>query len=242
MHLWPRDWQVRAACLLCASIALAGGAVAVEHTGQDLGVRTLATGNAGPGYLAIAAYATRLFLDTGDVGGGSRFQVLDAGTGRVVRTTHLAYPVTALVADDGSGHVFAASTERRGVLVFDAGTGALVRTLATTTTSTDLAVDQRAGRLYVAGSGFQWCSVAHGSCGDGSGAGGVSVFDTRTGRLLRLLRLWGGSMARLAIDGHRHRLVVESGTESGCRGGRVGQYLRYRTLAARASARIAEHR
>ena len=119
----------------------------------------------------------------------------------VVRTVAVGPVPLDMAVDSGAGRVFVVS---RGVIsVIDAATGKLLRT--TTIMGGGLgaavAIDARRGRAFIASCGMP------GRFGAPS-AGTISVLDTRSGRVVRTIRL---PAQNIALDAATGRLFVTSG-------------------------------
>jgi DNA-binding beta-propeller fold protein YncE len=121
--------------------------------------------------------------------------VLDAASGRVLRTTDVGGNPGDAVVDRQSGRLFVLTSNSRGVGVLDARTGTLLRTVRVGLYPQHAMVDEPAGRVVV-------------TAGDGS----VSMLDARTGRLRHRTVLStigpGTSPGLLAVDGSRGRVLV----------------------------------
>jgi DNA-binding beta-propeller fold protein YncE len=128
--------------------------------------------------------------------------MLDAVTGRVLRTTMVgAYPGPivvsartgrAFVASAGPLAASGASTGHARVNVLDTATGTLVRAIPIGAAAGGLAVDEAAGYVYVLTDT------------------GVAVLDATTGRLLRSIRGVIGS--EIAVDPRAKRALVTGGS------------------------------
>jgi len=113
--------------------------------------------------------------------------VLDAATGRLVRTTEVGINAVALAVDERHKRVFALAREPQGsddfssgtTSVLDAATGTLLRTLSDVG-GTALAVNARTGRLFVASA--RPCPPAPSL--DEANPGCLDVVDATTGRQL----------------------------------------------------------
>ena len=119
----------------------------------------------------------------------------------VVRTVAVGAVLLDMAVDSGSGRVFVVS--HGAIDVIDAATSKLLRT--TTIMSTGfgaaIAIDARRGHAFIANSGIP------GQFGAPS-AGVISVLDTRSGRVVRTIRL---PAQNIALDAATGRLFVTSG-------------------------------
>ncbi len=129
---------------------------------------------------------------------GAGITVLDSATGQVLRTLRIDGDPLAL--DGRTGRVFVAQGYG-GVYVLDEGTGAVLRHDPLIGVSSAVAVDSRAGVAVVYGYGSK----------DAPLEGLISLLDTRTGRVRRIVSLGAGPRAynnTIGIDGARGRAVV----------------------------------
>ncbi len=129
---------------------------------------------------------------------------LDARTGRIIRTVHLAFSPASPLVDVAGGRVVVPYQSRGGFAVLDARSGCLLRTrgFGPTPAITPVALDEGAQRAFVA---------------DYMG-GTVAMVDLRTGRTLRTVGV-GIHPSGLAFDRRHGRVLV---TDAGpcCTGGR----------------------
>ena len=126
---------------------------------------------------------------------GSGFQgivsMLDATSGRLLRTVRIGTHPAALVVDRRAGRVFVASAG--GVGVLDARRGVLLRTLALSGPPAAMAVDERRGRIFI------------GTAGPAPGMGlpirtaHVSVLEASGGTVITTVPL-SASASVLAVD------------------------------------------
>jgi len=144
------------------------------------------------------------------VGPGS-VAVLDAATGRLVRTTRVGINPVQAALDVTAGRLYVLSQQpfelgtfdvpqAGSVAVLDAATGALVRTTEVGINAVALAVDERHKRV------FALAREPQGS--DDFSSGATSVLDAATGTLLRTLSDVGGTA--LAVHARTGRLFVAS--------------------------------
>ncbi len=147
----------------------------------------------GEGAPVVDARTNRVFV--GDALRGT-LSMLDAASGRLLRTTALpvaVYP-NAPVVDEQDGRVFV--VDDAGVSVLDAGTGRLLHRVVVGRNAPGfpplaVIVDARHGRAFV---------VARRE-------GTVGMLDSRSGRVLRTLSV-GGHLGGAAVDSGAGRLVV----------------------------------
>jgi DNA-binding beta-propeller fold protein YncE len=149
---------------------------------------------------ALAAFAlvvdertNRIFA--GDSLGGA-MSVLDAASGRLLRTTRLPMSdnPSAPLVDVRTGRVFV--VDGAGVAMFDAASGRLLHTVAVPSRpgmspALELSVDEHSGRVFAV------------DMEDGM----VRVLDGWSGRVLRTTRL-GTALDDMAVDSRRGRLIV----------------------------------
>jgi len=151
---------------------------------------------------------TRVVLEAGSIAvdersgrvviSGAGTTVLDSATGQVLRTLRIGGDPLAL--DGRTGRVFVVQGYD-GVSVLDEGTGAVLRHDPLIGVSSAVAVDSRAGVAVVYGYGSK----------DAPLEGLISLLDTRTGRVRRIVSLGAGPRAydnTIGIDGARGRAVV----------------------------------
>ena len=158
------------------------------------------------------------------VGPGS-VSVLDAATGRLVRTIGVGVHPLQAALDPTAGRVYVLSEgalSKAGglgpgsVSVLDAATGRLVRTTGVGVGTATLAVDTRRARAYALSldpdSVYITSVDLWADNGPSSVSGALSVLDGPTGRLARTLP--GVSGAAVAVNARDGRLLVASGV--GC--------------------------
>ncbi len=114
--------------------------------------------------LAIDTLTGRVF-----VGGNSGVVMLDAGSGRVLHAITLTGSLGPPVVDERSGRVFVTAWNKRRVYVLDARRGTVVRVTRVGARPSIPVVDAPDGRILVAT------------------AGGLTILDARSGRVLRTL-------------------------------------------------------
>ena len=123
--------------------------------------------------------------------------ILDAASGRLLRTTPVGVTPSAVAVDERTGRVFVANEDGQSVGVLDAASGALLRTVPIGRYLHDVAVDRRAGTVLVAATGK-----------DAAGSpGSVRVLDAATGTPLRVIPV-GRDPAHVAVDEAAGRAVV----------------------------------
>jgi DNA-binding beta-propeller fold protein YncE len=146
------------------------------------------------GSVAVAALGGRVF-----VGSGQAVTVLDAHSGRVLRTVGVTEAVRHLAVDPRTGHVFIAGDT--AVSLLDVRHNWSVRTITAGGHPSALAVDARRGRVLVANLGVTDTN------GLPTGAGSVDVVSALTGAVLRTVPV-GVAPSALAIDERTGRAVV----------------------------------
>jgi len=245
----------RAFVALPGSSATAPAAeVALVDVRRGVVLRTVAVGLI-PVAVAIDARTRRVFVaclgplrpDGFESRGHGSIAVLDADTGRLLRTERgVQYPAE-LAVDEAGGRVFALNLHRvspetgrytpvnRDTLaLLDARDGRLLRTLAPGAPMVDsyplLGVDEALGRVFML-----------------LDAGVVRTLDARTGATLRTTRIPYGDQYdsfALFVDRSRHRVVVGGGADGGVPqafamliDGRTGRIVR--DAAPTASGRVA---
>jgi YVTN family beta-propeller protein len=122
--------------------------------------------------------------------------LLDARSGRVLRTVPLGLSAAAIAVDERTGRAFVSDTLDRTVLVLDGRTASVVRTVAVGRAPGALAVDARTGDIVVA------------NAYDNS----VSMVDAASGRVVRTMLL-GLPPRAIVVDQRRGRVVVLTGEE-----------------------------
>jgi DNA-binding beta-propeller fold protein YncE len=157
--------------------------------------------------VAVDARAGHVFvLNQPEPEGISRASVsiLDAHSGRLLRTVPVDYSPAVLAVDERTGRVFistsvvgTASTvsELAALYVLDSGTAEVLYTYSWTTGHNAMAVDETAGRVF-----------STDDSGDG-GAGSVDVLDARTGQELRSVSVSVSPVA-VAVDEHTGRVFI----------------------------------
>ena len=146
------------------------------------------------GSVAVAALGGRVF-----VGSGQAVTVLDARSGRVLRTVGVTEAVRHLAVDPRTGHVFIAGDT--AVSLLDARHSWSLRTITAGSHPSALAVDARRGRVLVANMGVTDTN------GLPTGAGRVDIVSARTGAVLRTVPV-GVAPSALAVDERTGRAVV----------------------------------
>jgi len=131
--------------------------------------KTLASLN-NSAYLAAADEATgRVFVVAqGHPPAASRVSVLDAATGRVLRTTTAGVFAMAVAVDELTNRVFVTNLDSNSVSVLDARTGTTLRTVAIGKGPSGIAVAESSGHAFVVNEG-----------------GTISMLDARTGAVVR---------------------------------------------------------
>jgi len=184
------------------------GATDVLNTMTGASIGTVRVGRFGYGQddVAIAEREGHVFIATaGTIQRGTTVSMLDARTGRVIRTVTVGLNPHSVVVDERQGEVFVAKTG--GVSVLDARTGAVIRTIGIGlgVPVTEVAMDGRTEHLFVATEGVD----VHGLVPITGGTGAVSVVDARDGRVIRTVVV-GRAPSAMAVDTRAGRLYVVS--------------------------------
>jgi len=167
--------------------------------------------------------------------------VLDARSGRVLRTIRTGNGPSTLAVDSRTARAFVVNVNDFSLTVIDTHSGKVVRTLSVD--PGPLAVDERSGHVFLATSNSAACGtiymldalsgrILHSSCVNGIGGlfsaatidersghvlftseGGVSVFDAHNGALVRPPWPDIGPIAAIAID-HRSGRAYVAGQKS----------------------------
>jgi outer membrane protein assembly factor BamB len=208
---WPTavavDTRTAHAFIASSDVVHQGGRVSVLDTATGTIVRTVPV-PVFPAAVAVgaaprrAATGARVFVAGSSTNGRGYVYMLDARSGRILRTVVVYHDpsgaaptaVVGLVVDDQTHRAFVAGylpgSGFRGIVsMLDATSGRLLRTVRIGTHPAALVVDRRAGRVFVAS------------------AGGVGVLDARRGVLLRTLAL-SAPPAAMAVDERRRRLFI----------------------------------
>ncbi len=160
------------------------GTISMIDTRHDPTVRSLTVGGstAAVAYdLAVASAAGRVFVSDG----GDAVRVLDAASGRLVRTIHLSPLIPSFLAvDERTARVFVSETGAANIAtghtvsVLDARTGAWVRRVSAGQGAGPLVVDEGTDHVFV----------------QDLGASTVVMLNARTGAPLRTIALGGHSI------------------------------------------------
>lgn len=196
--------------------------------------------------LALDRATHRVFVaNRGDDGAPSVVRVLDSRSGAPLATLRVGPGATALAIDERAGHAFVANEGAGTVSLLDARTGALLRTTALGLVPVALAVNVGAERVFVAG------PVEPGPAyGPGREprpvAGRVSVLDTRSGALLRTVRV-GASPVALAVDARTGRAFVVAADDNtlsvlDTRDGRVRRTVAVGIMPVAVAVNVRRHR
>src|SRR5256714_3208764 len=177
--------------------------------------------------LVVDEHTDRAFVAGYLPGSGFRgiVSMLDATSGRLLRTVRIATHPVALIVDRRAGRVFVASAG--GVGVLDARRGDLMRTLTLSGPPAAMAVDERRGRIFVGTTGpAPGMSLP-------SGTAHVSVLDAFGGTVITTVPL-SASASALAVDEASGDALV--GTVGGVDSQGHGMAGRVRVLAGRRGA------
>ncbi len=156
------------------------------------------------GDIAVSEGTNRVFIAcAGTTGQGATVAMLDARSGRVLRTTTVGVGVHDVVADERRGQIFVATF--KGVSALDARTGAVRHTYALGTVVQRIALDAGAAHLFAATEGID----KRGLIPITGGAGAIVTMDARTGKLLHATAV-GREPGAMAVDARAGRVVVVS--------------------------------
>jgi len=192
--------------------------VSILDTRSGALIRSVQTG-APPYAVAVSEKTGRVFVAITERARGVR--MLDARTGRVLRTTGVGF-ADAMAVDVLAGRVIVAHAAPRGaVSVLDATSGAVITTIKVGGSPTAVAVDARTHRAFITSTGTDMSLWLH-RLGHGqlSWAGeyeyrSVTVLDTRTGQVLRTVPASATGDGGVAVDAHAgHAFVLNQETNS----------------------------
>jgi len=154
--------------------------------------------------IAVSDGTNRVFIAcAGTTGQGATVAMLDARSGRVLRTTTVGVGVHDVVVDAPRGQVFVATF--KGVSALDARTGAVRHTYALGTVVQRIALDAGTAHLFAATEG----TGKYGLIPITGGAGALVTMDARTGKLLHATAV-GREPGAMAVDARAGRVVVVS--------------------------------
>jgi YVTN family beta-propeller protein len=160
----------------------------VVHTGH---VRPASSGAT---MMAIAQRAGHVFV-TGD----TSVAMLDAGSGRMLRTIALGMLLTGVAVDTHRGHVFGTGYNGASgvgtVSMLDATSGAVLRTVTLDQSPSPgpVAVDERRGHAFVLDRSID----------------SLSIIDTASGRVLHSINVGAQTYPQaVAVDGHTGRVFI----------------------------------
>jgi len=154
--------------------------------------------------IAVSERTNRVFIACdGTTGQGATVAMLDARSGRVLRTTTVGVGVHDVVVDAPHGQVFVATF--KGVSALDARTGAVRHTYALGTVVQRIALDAGTAHLFAATEGTD----KYGLIPITGGAGAIVTMDARTGKLLHATAV-GREPGAMAVDERAGRVVVVS--------------------------------
>lgn len=177
------------------ALVAAGAAVATPRGDMAATVRTdlvqSPTGVTVDPRAGLAYVITLPFAGINRKGGVS---VLDMRTARVLWQATLGLNPVALVLDGATDRAFVINNGDSSMSVLSLRHRGIAGTLPIGNAPQGLAIDGSARRAFVS-----WSSPG--------GGGHLSMFDTRTGRLLRTVGA-AGAPGKLVVDGRHHRVVV----------------------------------
>jgi len=179
-------------------------------------IRTVCVGPF-PFALAVDEHTHRVFVvNPGAGAGGGTVSVLDARTGMVVRTVPVGPGDDAIAVDAVAGRVIVTSGGATSRVTFlDATTGVVRQTTSVGGSPFAVAVDTRTNRTFVTGTdGGLFALVHHVAPGEPPDwAGYVGVLDTRSGALLRTIRV-GRDPRGIAVDERAGHAFVINGADN----------------------------
>ncbi len=184
-----------------------GNSVSVLDTRTGAVIRTVPVGNS-PLAVAVDETTGRVFVtNPGGWPAPGTVSVLDARTGAVLRTVTVGLSLDAVAVDERSGHVFV--TGAQSVHMLDATSGSVLQTVSVGGSPFAVAVDSGAGRAFVTGTdGGIFAAIHRVAPGQPpEWAGYVAVFDTRSGALVRTVRV-GRDPRGVAVDEGTGRVFV----------------------------------
>jgi YVTN family beta-propeller protein len=137
--------------------------------------------------------------------------VVDASSGRVLRTVAVGYLPVAVAVDVSTGHVFVTNSGADTVTMLDALTGSIVSTIKVGPNPGRVVVDERTGHVFVIHSRGK-----HRNSFTSDGPGGTTMLDARSGAVLRSVAVGGGPLddvgyvdaINVAVDQRRGRVFV----------------------------------
>lgn len=148
-------------------------------------------------------------MDRVYLGAAGAIQVLDARSGKTVRTVAVDPTYEPMVVDAAAQRALLAGSD--SVAVLDLRSGQVLRTIAVSGAPSALAIDARRQRIFVAQAG------AVDNNGRPVGTGAVTIFDARSGVLLRTVPV-GAAPDAIAVDQQTGRaVVVNSGGQARAR-------------------------
>lgn len=153
-----------------------------------------------PQEIAVDEQTGRVFVANGDAG---RMSVLDAASGRLLRTFTLGTQLCLCIMTPLPGGPVFVDDQSARVFVLDATSARLLRTINIGMDVYDHAVDARTGQIFLVGAPI---GVSSGSA-PFTGPGRLVVLDGYSGRVLRRLTLSAPPSA-VALDARGRRLLL----------------------------------
>ncbi len=181
--------------------------VSVLDTRTGAVIRTVPVGNA-PLAVAVDETTEQVFVtNPGGWPAPGTVSVLDARTGSVLRTVSVGLSPDAVAVDEKSGHVFV--TGAQSVYMLDTISGSVLQSVSVGGSPFAVTVDSATGRAFVTGTdGGLFAAIHHVAPGQPpEWAGYVAVFDTRSGALVRTVRV-GRDPRGVAVDEGTGRVFV----------------------------------
>jgi YVTN family beta-propeller protein len=178
--------------------------------------------------LAVDARTDRVFaVNAGD----NTASMLQASSGRPLRTVKVGPVPVAVAVDTQTGRVFIPNTGANTVSVLDARSGAVLRTITVPPHPAAAVVDERTDRVFVvhgrSTTEGDYSAIAAVPTFPQAGAVGVTMLDARTGAVLRTLPV-GGSVGddhvgwapvtNMAVEARRGRVYVINRVDPGSDG------------------------
>ncbi|HWE63099.1 MAG TPA: YncE family protein [Chloroflexota bacterium] len=168
--------------------------------------RLVASINVGgqPKELAVDEQTGRVFVLGGAPGAWNTISLLDAASGRVLRTFTLGADLCLCITTPlPGGPVFVDDDQKSQLYVLDATSGRLLRTVKIGMDIYDHAVDAHTGRVFLVGAP----PGASSGVAPYTGPGRLVVLDGRSGRVVRRLTLSAPPSA-VALDARGQRLLL----------------------------------
>jgi YVTN family beta-propeller protein len=186
--------MVRIIVLLLVLVGMSLGSRVAHGDVQSPLLWTVTVG-AMPGQVVIDARTNRAFVNNYN---DMSVSVLDADSGKVLRTHQMGDYTGFLAVDEPTNRVFAFSDDSYNITLLDATSGNLVGTSQDSVF--DTAVDPRTGTIYGTNQPYP----------SGSPGASVDMLDGRTGDVLRSTQLAGPLPQGVALDAQTGRVFVSN--------------------------------